>query len=387
MLLIFFSLFLSAHAAVSAVHRCPRNEHYVVQNPMCHVTCANRFVTSPHALCKPRTGCVCNHGLVRLYNDATGPCITPDRCPPSPIYCGPHEVPTNCSKDCPYESCETLYTKVYCEEPCKRGCKCIDNYLRNELGICIPRNLCPLPPKSCVPTCAAPNPSDCPYVEYNECGNGYILSEERGKCVKLEDCPAHLRCGGDPNAVVKACPLPCPSTCEAPNARKCRRLCEPVGCECAPGYIRSTLNGKCILPEKCPGGYPCKGNSTFVECKVHCTSDYCPVNDCRDDAVCQKADDCMSGCVCKTNYKFRSIDDETCILAQDCPPVQCTRQNEVWNSCPPGCLFENCEDVDNGLIDCDTVCSPRCICDMNYYRNSSGICVTPDQCPVYDIIY
>lgn len=66
---------------------------------------------------------------------------------------------------------------------------------------------------------------------------------------------ANQGCNGDPHAVVKECPLPCPSTCDAPDAVNCLKLCDPVGCECEPGYIRSHYNGKCILPEECPCKY------------------------------------------------------------------------------------------------------------------------------------
>lgn len=63
---------------------------------------------------------------------------------------------------------------------------------------------------------------------------------------------ADTSCNGDPNAVIKANPLPCPSTCTSPNASPyCKNLAPNVGCECKPGYLIS--NGKCIKPEECTG--------------------------------------------------------------------------------------------------------------------------------------
>lgn len=62
-----------------------------------------------------------------------------------------------------------------------------------------------------------------------------------------------LGCNGDPNARPKQCPLPCPSTCESPDAVPCKMMCDPIGCECKPGFILSNATGECVLPNQCPG--------------------------------------------------------------------------------------------------------------------------------------
>lgn len=60
-------------------------------------------------------------------------------------------------------------------------------------------------------------------------------------------------CNGDPHAITKQCPLPCPSTCTAPDASPCKKMCEPIGCECESGYMIDRNSGKCVLPDDCPG--------------------------------------------------------------------------------------------------------------------------------------
>ncbi|KAJ0177895.1 hypothetical protein K1T71_006768 [Dendrolimus kikuchii] len=373
---------------------CKQNEHFVRHNRYCPITCENRFLTSPFEECKPRTGCFCNYGYIRLYSNATGPCIPDNSCPPESIRCGLNEEPTDCIPRCT-ETCDSLYLPRKCRitnATCTPGYKCVANHLRNELGICIPKELCPIPPDvcedRCIPTCAIPNPPDCPYKEHCECQTGYIKSKINGECIKIEDCPKDISCNGDAHARIKECPLPCPSTCDSPNAGHCLKTCERVGCECEPGYILSEINGRCVRPEECKGGYPCKGNQTFVSCKSHCNTNYCPTDDNVEEILCDLSLRCLSGCACKFNYRRISNDDSTCIAARECPPVTCTRPNEVWNPCPSPCLKENCEDI---LIDyppehCKTgsrYCNPRCVCKKNHFRDETSTCVTAEECPYY----
>lgn len=369
------------------LHRCPRNEHFVGNSTDCPITCSNRYQTVPGDSCETYSGCVCDEDRVRLFDDATGPCVSTDSCPPDPVYCGPHEEPTECENIC-LESCAHVYSNEICiaSNLCIPGCKCTKNHLRNQLGMCVPRDYCP-DSNICSPTCAQPNPPDCPNIDRNVCEPGYILSEIGGVCIKIEDCPADASCNSDPNAIIAQCPQPCPSTCEAPNAVPCKKMCEPVGCECKPGFIRSKVNGKCILLDQCPGGNPCGDNATFMNCRVPCITDYCPVNDTRGEVICDIPNPCLSGCVCNSYYKHRSVSDNQCIPAKECPPVKCTRPNEVWDSCPSTCLYENCNDVDNPNVECDDSCKaePRCVCDENHFRNNDGVCVPAEECPSYVI--
>lgn len=58
--------------------------------------------------------------------------------------CGPYEVASFCARTCPPQSCDSLYYEYLCAETtyCNPGCNCIDNYLRNDLGVCIPIEQC-----------------------------------------------------------------------------------------------------------------------------------------------------------------------------------------------------------------------------------------------------
>ncbi|KAM3966912.1 uncharacterized protein ACR2FA_011796 [Aphomia sociella] len=132
-------------------------------------------------------------------------------------------------------------------------------------------------------------------------------------------------------------------------------------------------------------GHCCDENEVFVSCKVECPDSYCPINDSRGIIACDPPYPCPSGCVCGFRYRRRSYTDSECIKPQFCPPVNCTRPNEVWSSCPSPCLAEGCADVNNQPTTCNTlieaVCSPRCICKTDYFRNNDDICIAAEECP------
>ncbi|RVE54611.1 hypothetical protein evm_000732 [Chilo suppressalis] len=302
----------------------------------------------------------------------------------------PNEILAACPTPCDVNDCKNVNKPpracIAAVINCRPQCICTNGYYRNSKGDCVPAEQCEnYNPclSECAPTCAEPNPPDCdPFSQKKCCKQGWILSKRRGRCIKIEDCPKNTTCNGDPNAVVKLCPPRCPSTCARPNVSPCKKVCYPVGCECAPGYLLGD-NGKCVKPDECSGGYPCKENEVFVPCRTECESSYCPKDDSRDVEDCSN-DYCVSGCICKFNHRRKSYDDHTCIVASDCPPVNCTRPNEQWSPCPSACLQESCEDVGKEPVICNTLllnCQPKCICSEGYYRNSTGICVSPDQCP------
>ncbi|KAJ0177893.1 hypothetical protein K1T71_006766 [Dendrolimus kikuchii] len=378
---------------------CGRNASY----SDCGFRCPNQYCPEDDSLvkvaCKPGRpcppGCVCKSNYRRKsYDDDT--CILASDCPP--VKCTrPHEVWNSCPR-CLAERCEDNNVANICDDipgnnNCEPQCVCRKGYYRNSTGDCIRLKKCPKKcsvPEECRPTCAEPNPQNCdraPAANTNKdgcrCMAGYVLSERRGKCIKIEECPTNIGCNGDEHAVIKQHPLPCPSTCKSPDATPCKKASLPVGCECAPGYLLSEKNRKCILPEECKGGNPCGENGTFVSSRYSCPSNYCPVDDSRNAVICDPTYPSLPGCACRLNYLRLSHEDPTCIASYECPQVNCTRQNEVWDSCPSACLAEYCEDVDNQPIVCNTLiflCSPRCVCEKNYFRDSNDLCIPAQEC-------
>lgn len=70
-----------------------------------------------------------------------------------------------------------------------------------------------------------------------------------------------------------------------------------------------------------PGGNPCGVNGTYTFCKLECDAKFCPVNDgIRYDCLPFQRDVvCRTGCICRNRkYLWRSREDRTCILAQEC---------------------------------------------------------------------
>ncbi|CAG5046266.1 unnamed protein product [Parnassius apollo] len=350
--------------------------------------------------CQPR--CICKPNTFRDKNNI---CVPVEQCPPQIPICGENEVGSNCRKTCPPDTCNFDPTKEACKpSPCQPGCNCIKDYCRDATGKCVPKEQCPKSNK-CVPsmiceipykcrrTCAEPNPPNCPaYSNVSEnvkgckCKPGFILLEKGPPftCVRIEDCPQQKGCNGDNNAHITKCPPACPSTCQSPNKVTCKKACLDVGCSCNDGMILSKLNGKCINPDDCPGGNPCGMNATFRTCDNRCSNNYCPVDDSPPDFSCEPPSPCPSGCVCKFNYRKKSINDEKCILASECPPVNCTLPNEIWSNCPSACLREGCENAYEEPSVCNTLvlnCQPRCICKPNTFRDKNNICVPVEQCP------
>lgn len=79
-------------------------------------------------------------------------------------------------------------------------------------------------------------------------------------------------CNGDPHAVAKECPVPCPATCDMPEPMlTCKRECDPIGCECESGYILS--DGKCIYPDDCEGEKMFNFNDNNYKVNVRAKSD------------------------------------------------------------------------------------------------------------------
>ncbi|KAL0832214.1 hypothetical protein ABMA28_001665 [Loxostege sticticalis] len=379
--------------------KCPANEQFVYCKGECPTSYCPMDDSRAILMCDPPypcpSGCSCKAGFLRKsYDDKT--CIESSSCPE--INCTrQNEVWEPKPPQCVAERCADALNPQPCDKSYPNytpQCVCKKDHYRNDSDICVPVKECPAQcsvPERCRPTCAVPNPPNCPTrapgstnVDGCECQADYILSGVGGKCIRISECP-HQSCNGDPHAVIKSCPWPCPATCDSPNAAMCDKKCA-LGCECKSGYLLSK-DGKCILPDDCPRGNPCGPNGTFVDCGFRCPNQYCPQDDSRVQYACKPGRPCPPGCACKINHKRLSYENDTCIEAADCPPVNCTsRPNEVWDPCPSDCLAEDCANAYDRPTTCNTLllnCDPKCVCKKDHFRNGSDICVPAKECSKY----
>ncbi|KAM3962920.1 inducible metalloproteinase inhibitor protein-like [Aphomia sociella] len=131
-----------------------------------------------------------------------------------------------------------------------------------------------------------------------------------------------------------------------------------------------------------PGGLTCGDNESEVSCPKTCTYDNCPES--ADEAnECISDDNCVPACKCRFNY--RRAKNGTCIPTRDCPPFDCSGENEVYNPCPPLCS-DNCGSVNDegvcqgvGRIGIILECKPKCRCASGYGRKN-GVCITNEEC-------
>ncbi|CAG9787141.1 unnamed protein product [Diatraea saccharalis] len=126
-------------------------------------------------------------------------------------------------------------------------------------------------PDACL-IAATPEPATS-NVDGCQCLEGYILTDVNGKCVRIEECPRNQSCNGDPHAVIRSRPWACRPTCSQPNSmNNCSFTSMPVGCECESGYILNEDYGKCIKVEECPGKLNIITPRVFVICIYFCVT-------------------------------------------------------------------------------------------------------------------
>ncbi|XP_039750805.1 zonadhesin-like [Pararge aegeria] len=363
---------------IKGYSRNPQNECVPTQ-PQCgkyqeKSDCADNYSAEPQiTVCRP--GCRCITGYTRnKLNECE-------------IKCGKNEEASECKQVCPPLDCRWDPTKMACKPgPCQAGCNCIKGYLTNSQGVCIPKEQCPKIPQECPEN---EEPTDCAKnMDPNQstltikcrpcqCIENFVRNSD-GVCVSKDKL-----CDGDRNTTYTQCPNRCTSTCKNPNGI-CTKLCrEGYGCGCKPGYLYSD-DRKCILPQDCPGGNPCKDNQTFVYCNAGCPTANCPEDDNQGEIACDQPYPCASGCACKRNYKWLNNEREKCVLASECPPVKCTRKNEIWAPCSSRCSSDKCRDRGTSICTISIggqECQPQCVCKKGYLRNESGICVPIAECP------
>lgn len=199
---------------------------------------------------------------------ADEPLLEPIAPASSPIICGINEEYT-CGSACDTE-CATLGQDcgIY-SYACVSKCRCKEGFARDYRNVCIPTKYCPgntICPKNEVyhmriPSC--PKQTTCSSLIYNayrcdenevptyipgcKCKPGYIRSGIRSKCVLPKECCR------EPNTVLVENPNPCPgNTCQHPEFFKCLALGKKWGCQCKNGYVKENEDSyNCIHLSAC----------------------------------------------------------------------------------------------------------------------------------------
>ncbi|XP_038210494.1 zonadhesin-like [Zerene cesonia] len=154
------------------------------------------------------------------------------------------------------------------DSDCNPGCRCADNLYRTRDGSCVPKTECPkcgqneqyvsdINEMCRAETCAELGSNlECFGEGYTIssqpgciCVQGYVKNDD-GICIPEENCPS---CGGDANATVG-----CGSFCTTCSNYKqqdqiaCIQSCRLNGCACRTNYVYNEDIKRCVLPQDCP---------------------------------------------------------------------------------------------------------------------------------------
>ncbi|RVE52849.1 hypothetical protein evm_002506 [Chilo suppressalis] len=210
------------------------------------------------------------------------------------------------------------------------------------------------------------------------CIDGY-LRNNKGVCVPKQQCPS---CGGDRNAI-PGCGFQCETRRCDKNIKTIMKCpCDRNGCKCKKGYVYDDKQRKCVLPKQCSKP---KKNEVWSPCgDFGCEKRNCTQIDQPD--ICIDPIECVGGYVCRKG--FLRARNGTCIPRDQCYDDLCPKPNEYYDSCPSSCPARKCG-IDDRLLDCvpelepgDPGCpAPACRCECGYYRDNKGNCVVWEDCP------
>lgn len=180
----------------------------------------------------------------------------------------PNAVSVKCGDPCPV-TCRNkdVHPREPCDLPCdENGCRCVSGYVLDDEGVCIPELECPeicVNPNEEFQKCRAdqyctgifaggevvlPKPDVC--KPNCRCNEGYVR-DYNNICIRPEECCK------EPNTEMVSCPNPCPGgTCLEPEFEPCKRACQPFGCQCREGFVKTnSTDATCIALHECPENY------------------------------------------------------------------------------------------------------------------------------------
>ncbi|XP_047020461.1 zonadhesin-like isoform X3 [Helicoverpa zea] len=388
---------------------CSQNEEFseCVQATCRHQNCTQKgmplgcpgIVTGD---CKP--GCICKENYLR---DESGSCVPEEECDEEegPKTCPPNEDLVDCANAlCRSLNCDERGILPPCPSvsKCIKDCVCKYGYLRDENGVCVPKEQCPVPTcpsneqfSDCIQVpCRAQfctekgGPVFCPSIPEGSCVEGCVckegyLRDDDGNCVaesecKAVTCPPNEEFSECANAVCR--PLNCTHrglSLPCPQVSGCDKECI-----CKEGFLRDK-NGDCVPEDQCPPQITCSENEVLDACPSKCTSDYCPKSP-NEKETCLPLFPCTPACRCRFNEK--RAENGTCIPTSSCPPFDCSDlPNEEYVACPPYCPTDECGQprlkgrcpFRIGVV---LECFPKCQCKEGYGR-VNGTCIPFEECP------
>ncbi|GMR62202.1 hypothetical protein PMAYCL1PPCAC_32397, partial [Pristionchus mayeri] len=161
----------------------------------------------------------------------------------------------------------------------------------------------------------------------------------------------------------------------------CAYNCQPARCMCRHGFFRSK-EGQCVTENDCDAALPrplrsavsqqCGSNQVFNEC-----SSECPPK-CGED----NAPPCPPVCgppKCECKAGFYLTAEGFCVTKAECVVPQQCGKNQVFRECSSPCA-PKCGQY--GVRPCMTfACGPpQCECEVGFYRDSHGECVSRAEC-------
>ncbi|KIH62569.1 trypsin Inhibitor like cysteine rich domain protein [Ancylostoma duodenale] len=341
---------IPTNACPASERPCGTNEERVECGTACEPTCEDPNPTCTKQCIKDV--CRCRFGFVR---NSKNQCIPTNACPAPESHIMPIAALVGAGT-----------TVARSAQRSTRSNRCGVN---EELKAC---------GSACEPSCANPNPVCTTQCIANVCQcMDTFLRDSNGRCIPEEWCPKEQPCGVNEERV--ECGTACEPTCSNPNP-VCTKQCIKNVCRCRFGFIRNSKN-QCIPTSACPPSErPCGTNEERKECGTACEPTCA-----NPHPTCSKQ--CIKN-VCQCRFGFIRNSKNQCIPTSACPPSETTTMPPSMNPpmmCGPHETWKSCSGCEPTCTNMNPACGfscgePRCECDPGFFRSRRGPCVTMQEC-------